>query len=111
MIQISGPQDFKSSEIPSAPGVYIYKDEAGEILYVGKAKNLRPRVKSYFANGDQPAKTRQLLMHIRQIDWVIVNNEVDSLLSYEFFLVTVPGSLGDSSDGVVRRSNFDGGQL
>ncbi len=80
MIQISGPQDFKSSEIPSAPGVYIYKDEAGEILYVGKAKSLRPRVKSYFANGDQPAKTRQLLMHIRQIDWVIVNNEVEALL-------------------------------
>jgi excinuclease ABC subunit C len=80
MIQINGPQDFKSSEIPSAPGVYIYKDEAGEILYVGKAKSLRPRVKSYFANGDQPAKTRQLLMHIRQIDWVIVNNEVEALL-------------------------------
>ena len=80
MIQISGPQDFKSSEIPSAPGVYIYKDESGEILYVGKAKSLRPRVKSYFANGDQPAKTRQLLMHIRQIDWVIVNNEVEALL-------------------------------
>jgi excinuclease ABC subunit C len=80
MIQISGPQDFKSSEIPSAPGVYIYKNEAGEILYVGKAKSLRPRVKSYFSNSDQPAKTRQLLMHIRQIDWVIVNNEVEALL-------------------------------
>ena len=80
MIQISGPQDFKSSEIPSAPGVYIYKDENGEILYVGKAKSLRPRVKSYFSNSDQPAKTLQLLMHIRQIDWVIVNNEVEALL-------------------------------
>ena len=63
------------------PGVYIYKDEAGEILYVGKAKSLRPRVKSYFANGDQPAKTRQLVScTFGNIDWVIVNNEVEALL-------------------------------
>jgi excinuclease ABC subunit C len=80
MIKISGPSEFKASEIPTDPGVYIYRDEAGEILYVGKAKNLRNRVKSYFLNKDQPLKTRQLVMRIRQIDWVIVNNEVEALL-------------------------------
>ncbi len=80
MIQISGPEDFKSSDIPVAPGVYIYKDEAGEILYVGKAKNLRARVKSYFLSNDHPVKTRQLVLRIRHIDWVIVNNEVEALL-------------------------------
>lgn len=80
MIAISSPQEFKSSDIPTEPGVYLYKDETGEIIYVGKAKSLRNRVKSYFANGDQPAKTRQLIMHIRRIDWVIVNNEVEALL-------------------------------
>jgi excinuclease ABC subunit C len=80
MIQISAPSDFKSSDIPTHPGVYLYRDEAGEILYVGKAKNLRNRVKSYFSGIDQPAKTRQLLLHIRSIDWIVVNTEVEALL-------------------------------
>jgi len=80
MIQISCPIDFKSQEIPTDPGVYLYKDEAGEILYVGKAKSLRARVKSYFSSSDHPAKTRQLVQRIRQIDWVIVNNELEALL-------------------------------
>jgi len=80
MIQITSPSDFKSSDIPTDPGVYIYKDEGGEILYVGKAKSLRSRVKSYFLNKDQPAKTRQLVSRIRGIDWIVVNNEVEALL-------------------------------
>jgi excinuclease ABC subunit C len=80
MIPLSGPQDFKPHDIPTYPGVYLYRDEAGEIIYVGKAKSLRNRVKSYFLTKDQPAKTRQLVLHIRSIDWVIVNNEVEALL-------------------------------
>ncbi len=80
MIALTAPSDFKSSDIPIDPGVYLYRDEQGEILYVGKAKNLRARVKSYFSNHDQPIKTRQLVLRIRQIDWVIVNNEVEALL-------------------------------
>ncbi len=80
MIPLNDPSEFKSSDIPTEPGVYIYRDEAGEILYVGKAKNLRSRVKSYFSGGDQPAKTRQLVLHIRSIDWIILNHEVEALL-------------------------------
>lgn len=80
MIQLANPSEFKSSDIPTNPGVYLYKDEAGEILYIGKAKNLRSRVKSYFLHKDQPAKTRQLVLRIRGIDWIIVNNEVEALL-------------------------------
>ena len=80
MIKITGPQDFKSKNIPTNPGVYLYQNEAGEILYVGKAKSLRSRVKSYFANIDQPLKTRQLVSRIRGIDWIVVNNEVEALL-------------------------------
>jgi excinuclease ABC subunit C len=80
MIKISSPGEFKAGDIPTDPGVYLYKDEQGEILYVGKAKNLRARVKSYFSSNDHPAKTRQLVLRIRQIDWVIVNNEVEALL-------------------------------
>ena len=80
MIQITCPSDFKSSNIPTNPGVYLYRDEAGEILYVGKAKSLRSRVKSYFSSSDQPAKTRQLVSRIKAIDWIVVNNEVEALL-------------------------------
>jgi excinuclease ABC subunit C len=80
MIQITCPSDFKSSDIPTDPGVYLYRDETGEILYVGKAKSLRSRVKSYFSSSDQPAKTRQLVSRIRNIDWIVVNNEVEALL-------------------------------
>lgn len=80
MIQIAASSEFKSSEVPKNPGVYLFKDEAGEILYIGKAKNLRARVKSYFSKSDQPAKTRQLVGRIRNIDWIVVNNEVEALL-------------------------------
>ena len=80
MIQLTSPQDFKSTDIPTNPGVYLYSDEQGEILYIGKAKNLRARVKNYFSKQDHPAKTRQLVLRIRQIDWVVVNNEVEALL-------------------------------
>ncbi|MDR0470114.1 MAG: excinuclease ABC subunit UvrC [Nitrososphaerota archaeon] len=80
MIKLSSPSDFKSVDIPTDPGVYLYRDEHETILYVGKAKNLRSRVKSYFSSIDQPPKTRQLLLHIRSIDWIVVNTEVEALL-------------------------------
>ena len=80
MITLTAPSDFKSSDIPTDPGVYLYRDEQGEILYVGKAKSLRARVKSYFSAKGQPIKTQQLVLRIRQIDWVLVNNEVEALL-------------------------------
>ncbi|HMK95493.1 MAG TPA: excinuclease ABC subunit UvrC [Candidatus Limnocylindrales bacterium] len=80
MIQITCPSDFKTSDIPTNPGVYLFKNKQGEILYIGKAKSLRTRVKSYFLNKDQPMKTRQLVSQICGIDWIIVNNEVEALL-------------------------------
>ncbi len=80
MIELADPSEFKSSDIPTDPGVYLYRDEQGEIIYVGKAKSLRSRVKSYFSSNDHPAKTRQLVLHIHQIDWVVVNTEVEALL-------------------------------
>ncbi len=65
MISISGPSEFKSAEVPSNPGVYLFKDENGEILYIGKAKSLRSRVRSYFSSSDQPVKTQHLVSKIR----------------------------------------------
>ena len=43
--------DEKLKEIPRSPGVYLYKDAAGKVIYIGKAKNLRNRVRSYFQSG------------------------------------------------------------
>jgi excinuclease ABC subunit C len=80
MIQITNLSDFKSSDMPANPGVYLFKNELNEILYIGKAKSLRSRVKSYFSSSDQPAKTRQLVSRIRNIDWIVVNSEVEALL-------------------------------
>jgi excinuclease ABC subunit C len=74
---------FKRSEIPGEPGVYLFKDEKDTILYVGKAKNLRKRVTSYFTKtktSSQPIKTRQLVSRSRSLDWIVVNNEVEALL-------------------------------
>ena len=80
MIHINDPLEFKATEVPINPGVYLFKNDEGEILYVGKAKNLRSRVKNYFANIDQPPKTRKLVSKIRNIDFILVNNEVEALL-------------------------------
>src|SRR5512136_642440 len=77
---ITSPSEFNSYEIPADPGVYLFKDEKGEVLYIGKAKSLRSRVRSYFSNFDQTIKTKQLVDRIRSIDWIVVNNEVEALL-------------------------------
>jgi excinuclease ABC subunit C len=80
VIAIKAPSDFKGSDVPREPGVYLFKDEAGEILYIGKARTLRLRIQSYFTNNDKAPKTRKLISQIRNIDWIIVNNEVEALL-------------------------------
>lgn len=80
MISISEASEFNSSEIPTEPGVYIFKDAKGEIIYIGKAKNLRSRVRSYFSNSEQTQKTQHLVPKIRTIEWIVVYNEVESLL-------------------------------
>ncbi len=80
MIQLTNSSDFKSSEIPTDPGVYLFRDQKNKILYIGKAVNLRSRVRSYFSDSNQPIKTRQLVSRIRSIDWIVVNNETEALL-------------------------------
>ena len=80
MISISTPSQFNSSEIPTEPGVYLFKDAKCEIIYIGKAKNLRSRVRCYFSNSEQPQKTRHLVPKIRSIEWIIVDTEVEALL-------------------------------
>jgi len=66
--------------IPEQPGVYQYFDAEGQIIYVGKAKNLHRRVNSYFNKDHQSSKTRQLVAHIADIRYVVVDNEQDAFL-------------------------------
>lgn len=69
------------NQIPHQPGVYRYFNEKNEIIYVGKAKDLRNRVSSYFVNSNQHSrKTRQMVFQIRRIEYTVVNTEWEALL-------------------------------
>lgn len=66
--------------LPETPGCYQYLDGNGTIIYVGKAKNLKRRVSSYFNKDQQSRKTRLLVTHIRDIRYIVVKTEEDALL-------------------------------
>ncbi|MFT4031572.1 MAG: excinuclease ABC subunit UvrC [Siphonobacter sp.] len=75
--------DYKNelAKIPHQPGVYRYFDDEGTVIYVGKAKDLRNRVGTYFQNSrDHDRKTKRLVSHIRKIEFTIVPTEFDALL-------------------------------
>ncbi len=70
----------KASQLPLLPGVYLYRDEAGTVLYVGKAKNLRARVRSYFSDERlADAKTDTLIASARDVEYILVDNEKEAL--------------------------------
>jgi len=70
----------KSSEIPTNPGVYRFIDENGRVLYVGKAKNLRARLTSYFAPiNTLQEKTRRMVLSAHDVNWTIVKTEFEAL--------------------------------
>ncbi|MDQ6701404.1 MAG: excinuclease ABC subunit UvrC, partial [Acidobacteriota bacterium] len=74
------PLHQKAGLLPLSPGVYLYKDEAGRVIYVGKAKSLRNRVRSYFSE-DKTAerKTGSLMAEARDVDYILVDNEKEAL--------------------------------
>src|SRR6266545_5652645 len=70
----------KVAQLPINPGVYLYKDAAGKVIYVGKAKSLRSRVRSYFSDERlADAKTDSLISEARDIDYILVDNEKEAL--------------------------------
>jgi len=70
----------KIKTVPGNPGVYLYKNAEGEVIYVGKAKNLRSRVRSYFVEGaSENAKTGSLLREAVDIEYIVVDNEREAL--------------------------------
>jgi excinuclease ABC subunit C len=72
--------DQKLKEIPRSSGVYLYKDRAGKIIYIGKAKNLRSRVRSYFQARPFDRKTDALVKNIVDLEFIVTDNEVEALI-------------------------------
>jgi excinuclease ABC subunit C len=70
----------KAAALPTQPGVYLYRDAAGQIIYVGKALSLRSRVRNYFVEASSlDAKTGSLVREIADIDYIVVDNEKEAL--------------------------------
>jgi excinuclease ABC subunit C len=67
--------------VPATPGVYLFRDRGGDVLYVGKAKSLRPRVRSYFQDGSSDTRhgIRQMAARVETIETIVTQNEVEAL--------------------------------
>src|SRR5271157_2320028 len=68
------------SSLPENPGCYLFSDAEGTIIYIGKAKNLKKRVSSYFQKRDHDPKTQALVEHISAADYIVTTNEVEALI-------------------------------
>jgi excinuclease ABC subunit C len=80
MSHVSAALQLKIKTLPEKPGVYQYFDARGTIIYVGKAKNLKKRVSSYFNKTQDNYKTSVLVRKIVNIEYIVVNTELDALL-------------------------------
>ena len=71
------PLDEKLSRLPDRPGVYLYKDAKGQVIYVGKAASLRSRVRSYFQESrPHDPKTDSLVRQIADLEYIVTDNEL-----------------------------------
>ncbi|MGQ9496744.1 MAG: excinuclease ABC subunit UvrC [Desulfotomaculales bacterium] len=69
----------KAAQMPDRPGVYLFRDERGRVLYVGKAKSLSKRVRTYFQRG-QPAKVMAMLQRAQDLDFIVTDSEIEALI-------------------------------
>ncbi len=72
--------EIKLSNLPELPGCYLFKNDEGRIIYIGKAKSLRKRVRSYFQKTHTDPKTEQLVSQIADLDILVTNSEIDALI-------------------------------
>ena len=70
---------MKLLDLPDAPGVYIFKDKKGKVLYVGKARSLKKRVASYFTK-ELPPKVKRLMEKVADMDYLLTKSEVEALI-------------------------------
>ena len=69
----------KANSLPCEPGVYVMKDEAGEVIYVGKSKKLKNRVTSYFSGTPNSVKTARMVARVRDFDYILCKTEIEAL--------------------------------
>ncbi len=75
------PIDDTLANLPTCPGVYLMKDDAGQVIYVGKAVNLRSRVRSYFQSSrNHSPKVQRMVEHIADIDYIVTGSELEALI-------------------------------
>ncbi len=70
----------KLRHLPTRPGVYLFRDAAGDLVYIGKAKSLRDRVRSHFATGPVSLKNQEMLRRVRDVETIVVGTEAEALL-------------------------------
>lgn len=80
MQALSKEIESKLSLLPDQPGVYLWKDKNGTIIYIGKALNLKHRVRSYFASSGKDVKTEHLVKNIADLEYIITNSESDAFI-------------------------------
>ena len=77
---MNGDLAARAAALPRSPGVYLFKDGKGEILYVGKAADLRARVRQYLAGGDERAAVPHFLAKTRDLSFMVTRTEAEALL-------------------------------
>ena len=75
---MADPQSYRPSNLPNDPGVYRFFDDTDKVIYVGKAKNIKNRLNSYFGS-NLPTKTRRMVHTAVRVDWTLVKTEVEAL--------------------------------
>ncbi len=70
----------RASEFPRSPGVYLFRGESGEVIYVGKARSLRARVRSYFGSTPPNTRTLRMLNEAHHVEYMVTDNEVEALI-------------------------------
>ena len=71
---------FSLEHFPQDPGCYLFKDKNSRVIYVGKAKNLKKRINSYYKRNDLDPKTKSMLKRAKSVDFIVTDNEVESLI-------------------------------
>src|SRR5688572_19339135 len=74
------PTSDKLTNLPARPGVYLMRDKGGKVVYVGKAKDLRARVRAYFANADERSQIQFLLRRVEDIESLVTSNDKEALI-------------------------------
>lgn len=80
MVKINEKLQQKLSFLPDQAGIYIWKNNENDVIYVGKAKNLKNRIKSYLSDTDKDAKTLQLIRNIADLEYIITNSETEAFI-------------------------------